>query len=159
MIRGDDGFRAYGRGDVVFRMPRLPDGKFKSLTSSIIGAAIEVHRHLGPGLLESTYEDCLEWELKEGGIAVARQVKVPLMYKGRTLDSSYRLDLLVDQTVIVDVKAVDRVADIHGAQILTYLRLTSVEVGLLINFNSPMLLDGIKRFVLPSIVSIDPADA
>ncbi|HYN81471.1 MAG TPA: GxxExxY protein [Gemmatimonadaceae bacterium] len=136
-------------------MPRLPDGKFKSLTSRIIGAAIEVHRHLGPGLLESTYEDCLEWELKEEGIAVARQVKVPLMYKGRALASSYRLDLLVDQSVIVDVKAVDHVADIHGAQILTYLRLTNIEVGLLINFNSAMVRDGIKRFVLPSIVSRD----
>jgi GxxExxY protein len=136
-------------------MPRLPDGKFKLLTSRIIGAAIEVHRHLGPGLIESTYEECLEWELKEGGIAVTRQIKVPLMYKGRMLDSSYRLDLLVDLSVIVDVKAVDHLADIHGAQILTYLRLTGLKVGLLINFNSPLLREGIKRFVLPSKASGD----
>lgn len=131
---------------------KIPDAKFEELTAAIIGAAIEVHRHLGPGLLESTYEECLEWELHQLGLAVDRQVKVPLVYKGRTLESTYRLDLLVDKTVIVDVKAVERLADIHHAQLLTYLRHTSKEVGLLINFSSPLLRDGIKRVVLTNRV-------
>ncbi len=131
---------------------KIPDAKFEGLTAGIIGAAIEVHRNLGPGLLESTYEECLEWELRQLGYAVDRQVKVPIVYKGRTLDSTYRLDLLVEKTVIVDIKAVERLADIHHAQVLTYLRHTSREVGLLINFNSPLLRDGIKRVVLTNRV-------
>jgi GxxExxY protein len=130
-------------------MTRLPDGKYKDVTAAIIGAAIEVHRHLGPGLLESTYEECLDWELRERGHKVGRQLRVPITYKGSTLESNYRLDLLVDDTVIVDIKAIDRMAEIHSAQLLTYLRLTAIEVGLLINFNSPLLRDGIKRIVLP----------
>ena len=129
-------------------MPRTADGKFKELTAAIIGAAIEVHRHLGPGLLESTYEECLHWELRERGFKVGRQLRVPLSYKGAALESNYRLDLLVDDAVIVDIKAVDHLADIHSAQLLTYLRHTGVEVGLLINFNSALLRDGIKRVVL-----------
>jgi len=133
-------------------MMKIPDAKFEGLTAGIIGAAIEVHRNLGPGLLESTYEECLEWELRQLGYAVDRQVKVPIVYKGRTLDSTYRLDLLVEKTVIVDIKAVERLADIHHAQVLTYLRHTSREVGLLINFNSPLLRDGIKRVVLTNRV-------
>ncbi len=136
-------------------MPRIAEGKFKELTGQIIGAAIEVHRNLGPGLLESTYEECLDWELRELGCAVSRQVKVPLTYKGRTLESTYRLDLLVEHSVIVDIKAVDHLADIHHAQLLTYLRHTGVEVGLLINFNSPVLRDGIKRLVLGRSVAVD----
>ena len=129
-------------------MTRLPEGKSKDLTAEIIGAAIEVHRHLGPGLLESTYEECLDWELREHGHTVGRQLRVPIVYEGATLDSNYRLDLLVDNTVIVDIKAVDRVAEVHTAQLLTYLRHTEIEVGLLINFNSVLLRDGIKRVVL-----------
>ena len=129
-------------------MTRLPDGASKDLTAAIIGAAIELHRHLGPGLLESAYEECLDWELRERGHTVARQLRVPIIYKGATLESTYRLDLLVDDTVIVDIKAIDRVAEVHAAQLLTYLRLSDIEVGLLINFNSALLRDGIKRVVL-----------
>lgn len=129
-------------------MTRLPEGKSKELTAAIIGAAIEVHRHLGPGLLESAYEECLDWELKERGHTVGRQLRVPIIYKGATLDANYRLDLLVDDTVIVDIKAVDRMAEVHTAQLLTYLRHTEIEVGLLINFNTVLLRDGIKRVVL-----------
>lgn len=129
-------------------MTKLPEGKCKELTASIIGAAIEVHRQLGPGLLESAYEECLDWELRERGHTVGRQLRVPIIYKGVTLDSNYRLDLLVDHTVIVDIKAVDRMADVHTAQLLTYLRHTDIEVGLLINFNSVLLRDGIKRLLL-----------
>ena len=136
---------------------KIPDAKFEELTSAIIGAAIEVHRHLGPGLLESTYEECLEWELMQLGLVVARQMKVPIVYKGRTLKSNYRLDLLVDGKVIVDIKAVDALADIHHAQVLTYLRHSKLEVGLLINFNSPLLREGIKRVVLTNrAVSVVP---
>lgn len=139
-------------------MMKIPDARFEELTAAIIGAAIEVHRHLGPGLLESTYEECLEWELQQLGYDVDRQMKVPIVYKGRTLNSSYRLDLLVEKQVIVDVKAVDSLADIHHAQLLTYLRHTSKDVGLLINFNSPLLRDGIKRVVLTNrVVSALPA--
>ena len=129
-------------------MTRVPEGKGKELTAAIIGAAIEVHRHLGPGFLESAYEECLDWELQERGFKVGRQLRVPLTYKGATLEANYRLDLLVDETVIVDVKAIDRLAEVHTAQLLTYLRHTDLEVGLLINFNSPLLRDGIKRVVL-----------
>lgn len=129
-------------------MTRLPEGKSKELTAAIIGAAIEVHRHLGPGLLESAYEECLDGELKQRGHTVGRQLRVPIIYKGATLDANYRLDLLVDDTVIVDIKAVDRMAEVHTAQLLTYLRHTEIEVGLLINFNTVLLRDGIKRVVL-----------
>jgi len=138
-------------------MMKIPDARFEELTAAIIGAAIEVHRNLGPGLLESTYEECLEWELRQLGYAVDRQMKVPIVYKGRTLKSNYRLDLLVDGKVIVDIKAVDSLGDIHHAQVLTYLRHTNHEVGLLINFNSPLLRDGIKRVVLTNrVVSAVP---
>ena len=140
-------------------MTRVPEGKCKELTAAIIGAAIEVHRHLGPGPLESTYEECLESELLELGIAVARQVRVPLTYKGRSLGSTYRVDSLVEQNVIVDIKAVDHLADIHGAQLLTYLRHTGVEVGLLINFNTALLRDGIKRVVLARREDNEPEGA
>ncbi len=130
-------------------MTRLPEGRCKELTAAIIGAAIEVHRHLGPGLLESAYEQCLDWELRERGHTVGRQLRVPIIYKGVTLESNYRLDLLVDDTVIVDIKAIDRMAEVHTAQLLTYLRHTDIEVGLVINFNSVLVRDGIKRVVLP----------
>lgn len=118
------------------------------LTEAIIAGAIEVHRHLGPGLLESTYEECLCWELKDSGLAVARQTSVPVIYKGRHVGVAYRLDMVIEQRVIVEVKAVDRLAPVHEAQLLTYLRHTGIPTGLLLNFNCQVLRDGLRRLVL-----------
>ena len=117
------------------------------LTERIIGCAIEVHRTLGPGLLESAYVEALSAELEEVGLRFRRQVPVALNYKGRYL-GEYRLDLLVEDTVVVEVKAVERFDPVHEAQLLTYLRLTGKHVGLLINFNRRLLREGIKRLVL-----------
>ena len=121
--------------------------KVNEITSTIIGAAIEVHRALGPGLLESTYEECLCEELRLRGIPFERQKPLPVHYKGRQLDCGYRLDLLVANAVVVELKAIDTFAPIHDAQLLTYLRLGGWKVGLLINFNVPRLRDGIRRKV------------
>lgn len=118
------------------------------LTQAIIGAAIEVHRALGPGLLESAYEECLCEELKLHGIPFERQRPLPVTYKGKRLDCGYRLDLVVDNAVVVELKAIETFAPIHDAQLLTYLRLGGWKVGLLINFNVPILRDGIRRKVL-----------
>ncbi len=123
-------------------------GAFRELTDKIIGAAIEVHRNMGPGLLESTYEECLEWELQQRQLSVSRQLAVPLMYKEKPLGSVYRLDLLVEKRVIVEVKAIDRLAPVHHAQMLSYLRHTGLRVGLILNFNTAILPDGIKRVSL-----------
>ncbi len=114
----------------------------------MIGAAIEVHRELGPGLLESAYEECLAIELDEAGLSVQRQVELPLRYKGRDLDAGYRLDLVVDGQLIVELKSVERLLPIHDAQLLTYLRLSGIKTGLLLNFNTPVLFRGVKRLVL-----------
>ena len=116
-------------------------------TGEIIGAAIEVHRELGPGLLESSYEICLARELELRGISFEFEKPLPLEYKGVRLDCGYRLDLLVSGTVIVEVKSVATLAPIHEAQLLTYLKLTGVKVGLLINFNVVVLKAGLKRLV------------
>jgi GxxExxY protein len=118
------------------------------LTKAIIGAAIEVHRALGPGLLESAYEECLCEELKLRGIPFERQKPLPVTYKGRQLDCGYRLDLLVADAVVLELKAIEVFAPIHDAQLLTYLRLGGWKVGLLINFNVPVLREGIRRKVL-----------
>jgi GxxExxY protein len=118
-----------------------------ALTGQIIGAAIEVHRHLGPGLLESSYTRCLHHELRSRHIKFVEERAVPLAYKGLVLDASYRVDLLVEDAVIVELKCVEALASIHEAQLLTYLRLTNCPVGLLINFNVPKLIDGVKRRV------------
>lgn len=118
------------------------------LTESIIGAAIEVHRTLGPGLLESAYEECLCYELSQRSIPFERQVALPIRYKNVTLDCGYRLDLLVGGSVILELKSVEAIEDLHKAQLLTYLRLRNCSVGLLINFNVPMLKQGIVRQVL-----------
>jgi GxxExxY protein len=118
-----------------------------ALTEQIIGAAIEVHRHLGPGLLESVYEEALAVELELRGIPFGRQVAVPLAYKGRSL-GEYRLDLLVDDAVAVEIKSVERHDPVFEAQLLTYLRLTGKRVGLLINFNTQLLKQGVKRLIL-----------
>jgi GxxExxY protein len=118
------------------------------LTEVIIGAAIEVHRALGPGLLESAYEECLCRELSLRDIPFERQRPLPLQCKGISLDCGYRLDLLVADKVVVEIKAVEAVLPIHEAQLLTYLKLGGWQVGLLINFNVPVLKDGIRRRVL-----------
>jgi len=115
------------------------------ITETIIGAAIEVHRALGPGLLESAYEACLAYELVERGVKVERQKELPLRYREVDLDCGYRLDLLVEDAVVVEVKSVDRLEPIHDAQVLSYLRLSGRHLGLLINFNVKMLKTGIKR--------------
>ena len=118
------------------------------ITESVIGAAIEVHRVLGPGLLESTYEQCLAYELGEAGISVRRQVPLPLRYKGFELECGYRIDLVVNETVILELKTVESLLPIHEAQLLTYMRLSSMKTGLLINFNVSLLKHGIKRMKL-----------
>jgi GxxExxY protein len=121
--------------------------EINQLTERIIGCAIEVHRVLGPGLLELTYEEALCVEFSDAGIKHQRQMPFPIMYKGRVL-GEYRLDLLVDDRVIVEIKSVERFDPVFEAQILTYLRVTGKKIGLLINFNSRLLRDGIKRFAL-----------
>ena len=121
--------------------------KLNELTETIIGAAIRVHRELGPGLLESTYEACLSYELVEAGLGVERQVTLPVRYRGVTLDCGYRIDLLVENAVIVELKSVDRLEPIHEAQLLSYLKLSDCNVGLLINFNVKLLRNGIRRMI------------
>lgn len=116
-----------------------------SITQQIIGAAIEVHRHLGPGLLESTYEACLAHELMERGFSVKCQLKLPVVYKAIRLDAGYRIDMLVNEQVLVEIKSVDKLIPIHEAQLLSYLKLSDRKLGLLINFNMLLLKDGIKR--------------
>lgn len=114
----------------------------------VVGASIEVHRELGPGLLESVYEASLVHEMRLRGVAVASQVHLPLTYKGLALDQGYRIDMVVDDCLIVEIKALDRLLPVHEAQVLSYLRLSGVRLGLLINFNVPVLRDGLKRLVL-----------
>ncbi len=117
------------------------------ISSKIIGAAIEVHKQLGPGLLESTYEICLAFELRELGLEVSQQVALPVVYKDVKLDAGYRIDLIVENKVIVEIKSVESLADIHTAQLLTYLKLKDLKLGLLINFNSVKAIDGVKRII------------
>ncbi len=118
------------------------------LTGKIIGAAIEVHRNLGPGLLESAYEECLAFELDESGLNYRRQVVLPIRYKKARIDMAYRVDLLVEEEVIVELKTVLSVLPVHRAQLLTYLRLSGFRLGLLINFQVPALRDGVHRLAL-----------
>jgi GxxExxY protein len=117
------------------------------VTEKIIGAAIEIHKTLGPGLLESAYEECLCYELSRAGLHFQRQVDLPVLYKEVRLDCGYRLDLIVEEVVIVELKTVECLLPIHEAQLLTYLKMKNLRVGLLINFNVPVLKDGIKRMV------------
>lgn len=118
------------------------------LTAAVLGAAIEVHRTLGPGLLESVYEECLCHELTLGGTCFARQVPLPVQYKGVHLDCGYRMDLVVADQLVVEVKSVERLLALHDAQLLTYLRLSGIKKGLLLNFNTRILKHGIRRLVL-----------
>jgi GxxExxY protein len=120
----------------------------KDLTDKVIGAAIEVHKILGPGLLESAYQVCMEHESKLRNIPFERLVDLPLNYKGLDLDAGYVIDLMYDKRVIVELKAVERVIPVHEAQLLTYMKLTGIRVGLLLNFNVPVLKDGIYRRIL-----------
>ena len=117
------------------------------ISERIIGCAIQVHRELGPGLLESSYEECLYYELIQAGLLVEKQKPLPLVYKEVKLDCGYRLDLLVEKKVIVEVKSVEALNDIYLAQVLTYLKLSDCKLGLLMNFNVVLMKDGIKRIV------------
>ncbi len=129
-----------GQGNAV------ADRAVDDITEAIIGAAIQVHRSLGPGLLESAYEACLEYELIQKGLRVERQKPLPVVYRDVRLDCGYRIDLLVEDAVVVEIKAVDHLLPIHEAQLLSYLKLSGYQIGLLINFNTRMLKQGIRRF-------------
>jgi GxxExxY protein len=119
----------------------------QKLTERVIGCAIEVHRVLGPGLLESAYESCLCHEFERAEIRFERQVELPIQYKAHVVESAFRIDLLVEGTVVVELKAIDKLLPIHDAQLLTYLRLSEKRVGLLLNFNVTKLMDGLVRRV------------
>jgi len=121
---------------------------YEDLTDKIIKAAIEVHKNLGPGLLESAYEECLLFELIDLGLIVKQQVMIPIKYKDITIKTKYRLDLLVDDKVILELKSVEKLIPIHEAQLITYLKLSGYRVGLLINFNEKLLKNGIKRRII-----------
>ena len=120
----------------------------KELTGKILQCAIEVHKALGPGLLESAYEKCLMKEFELSNISFKSQIELPLEYKGIRVDAGYRIDLIVERKVIIELKAVESLIPVHEAQLLTYLKLTGIRVGMLMNFNVPVLKDGIKRMVL-----------
>lgn len=122
--------------------------EFQDCSRTIIGCAIEVHRHLGPGLLESAYRECLAHELLSHHLLVEREAPLPVTYKDIRLEAGYRIDLVIDKSVVVELKAVDKLIAFHQAQLLTYLRFSGHHVGLLIDFNVPSLRFGIKRLVL-----------
>lgn len=124
------------------------DYDLNKITETIIGAAIAVHRELGPGLLESAYEACLAYELADHGARVERQKALPVKYRGVKVDCGFRIDLLVDGAVIVELKAVEKLQPIHQAQLLSYMKLSGCKIGLLINFNVKVLKNGIRRLVL-----------
>ncbi len=125
--------------------------ELNKITEGIIGAAIEVHRNLGPGLLESAYQAALAYELNQRGYKVEQQKPLPMLYKEIKLDAGYRLDFLVNDKVVLEIKSSDKIISIHDAQILSYLRLSGCKVGLLINFNVKLLKNGIKRFINGSL--------
>ncbi|MBE0637960.1 MAG: GxxExxY protein [Bacteroidales bacterium] len=117
------------------------------LSNKIIGCAIEVHKQLGPGLLESAYQECLFYEIKQAGLKVQKEKPMPIVYKEVKLDHGYRIDLLVEEKVVVEIKTVEAFSDVHTAQVLTYLRLGNYKLGLLLNFQTTVLKDGIKRVI------------
>lgn len=121
------------------------------LSQKIIGAAIEVHQALGPGLLESIYEECMSLQMKEDGLSFERQKEIPVVYKGKKLDVTYKADFIVENKIILELKAVEKVLPIHEAQLLTYLKLAGLSLGLFMNFNSVLLKDGIKRMALSCV--------
>jgi len=120
--------------------------EINQITEKVIACAIEVHKRLGPGLLESVYEECLSYELMSAGLAIERQVPVPVVYKEIKLECGYRIDILVERTVLIELKAIEAFAPVHEAQILTYMKFAKKSIGLLINFNVTLLKDGIKRY-------------
>jgi GxxExxY protein len=122
--------------------------QFDRLSNRVIGCAIEVHRQLGPGLLESVYEQCLSYELQQAGIPFQTQIALPIEYKQVKLDCAYRIDMLVDNQLIVELKIVETLLKVHDAQLLSYMKLAKMHVGILINFNVDILRKGIKRLVL-----------
>lgn len=122
--------------------------ELESLSKDVLGAAIEVHKHLGPGLLESAYEECLSYELMQRGYKIERQKPIPVVYKEIKLECGYRIDILVEDKIVLELKAVDSFNLVHEAQILTYMKFAQKRVGLLINFNVTLLKNGIKRYVL-----------
>ncbi len=121
--------------------------KSNQVTQKIIHCAMKVHSHLGPGLMESSYETCLEYELKAAGLHVSRQITLPIQYFDQAIEAGYRIDLMAENEIIIEIKAVEKIMPIHQAQLLTYLKLAKKTVGLLINFNVPHLRDSIKRFI------------
>lgn len=120
--------------------------KENEISGMVIGCAIEVHKTLGPGLLESAYEECLFYELQASGLKVERQKPLPVVYKEVKLEAGYRVDLLVEESVVIELKSVEALNDVHTAQVLTYLKLSGCKLGLLMNFNVLKLIDGLKRF-------------
>jgi GxxExxY protein len=122
--------------------------EINQITEKIIGCAIEVHKNLGPGLLESAYEESLYYELNTLGLDVKRQLALPLVYKDVKLDAGYRIDLLIENKVIVEIKSVEALAEIHKAQLMTYMKLANIKIGQLINFNVSRLKDGIVRWII-----------
>ena len=124
------------------------DARIEAVGREVVDAGLKVHRELGAGLLESAYETCLAYELDKRGLRLTRQLPLPLIYDGRRLDAGYRLDLLVEELVIVEVKAVEALSRLHEAQLITYLRLSKLRLGYLINFNVPLFRQGVRRFVL-----------
>ena len=122
--------------------------EYNKISGKILDAAIEVHKELGPGLLESVYEICLIKELKNRNLEVRNQVDLPIYYKGDKLESHFRIDLLVEESVIVELKTVEKILPVHKAQLLSYMKLANKKLGLLINFNQTLLKDGFKRFIL-----------
>jgi GxxExxY protein len=121
--------------------------KINEITQKIIGCAIEVHRNLGPGLLESAYEECLAFELEKAGLNIKRQVPTPVVYKDVKLDCGYRIDMLIENLVVIELKVVDEINPVHEAQILTYMKFPKMNIGLLMNFNVTVLKNGIRRFI------------
>lgn len=119
-----------------------------ALTSRVIGLGIEVHRHLGPGLLESAYEECLAHELTEAGLQFRRQAELPIIYKSVRLDCGYRMDLVVEDALILELESAEKILPLHEAQMPTYLRLSRIRYGHIMNFNTPVLKDGLRRIVL-----------
>lgn len=128
-------------------MTGVPD-HLDSLAREVVDSAFQVHRALGPGLLETVYEQCLTRELAKRGMEVKRQVSVPVVYDGEVIDTAFRLDLLVADEIVVEIKSVEKVAPVHKAQLLTYLKLSGKRLGFLINFNVPLIRDGISRLAL-----------